>query len=169
MLCLTARLSSPRWRSCWGPRLCRGTERCLLECAGEGRSPAGTVFPGEEEEEEKAGWLLISNHGGMIDHDKISQLWRDCVSVRHTRFKATDTLKAVVGFAKSFRALTKLQTAEITQRSTFLGSMLNFFLPIAICLFLWEVLLEHKNKYRDFIYLLKRTPNMNDFHHLAWQ
>lgn len=31
-------------------------------------------------------------------------------------------------------------------RSTFFGSMLNFFLPMAICLFLWDVLLQHRNK-----------------------
>lgn len=32
---------------------------------------------------------------------------------------------------------------------TFLGSMLNFFLPMAICLFLWVVLLQEKEKKKN--------------------
>lgn len=62
MLCLTSRLSSLRWRSCWGPRLCRGTARCLRECAAGGRSPARTEFP--KEEKEKTQWLLVSMEEG---------------------------------------------------------------------------------------------------------
>lgn len=48
--CLTARLSSLRWPSCWGPPLCTGTGRCLRGFAEGGHFPAGTGFPEEEKE-----------------------------------------------------------------------------------------------------------------------
>lgn len=32
----------------------------------------------------------------------------------------------------------------VNDLGTFFGSMLNFFLPMAICLFLWDVLLRKK-------------------------
>lgn len=34
---------------------------------------------------------------------------------------------------------------KTNMKCTFLGSMLNFFLPMAICLFLCDVLLQHMN------------------------
>lgn len=55
---LTARPSSLLWRSCWDPRLCRGTGRCLQECAEGGHSPAGTGFPGGDNE--KTRWPFVS-------------------------------------------------------------------------------------------------------------
>lgn len=36
----------------------------------------------------------------------------------------------------------KVRTVTKNKKSTFFGSMLNFFLPMAICLFLWDVLLQ---------------------------
>lgn len=60
LLCLTARLSSLRWPSCWGPPLCTGTGRCLLGFAEGGRFQAGTEFPEEEKEKTKeAVWVSL--------------------------------------------------------------------------------------------------------------
>lgn len=138
MLCLTARLSSLRWRSCWDPRLYRGTVRCLRECAEEGHFQAGTGFPGYREE--KTGWLFISVEDGWWTMIRVSLLRMDFFL-----FKAIETLEAVVVYDGNIRLQQDWKKKTHMQKCTFFGSMLNFFLPIAICLFLCDVLLEHKN------------------------
>ena len=69
--------------------------------------------------------------------------WIPCLKKRKE-----DTDTSVTYFRDKKRGLMKLcnnvsdSDNQLGAGPTFLGSMLNFFLPMAICLFLWVVLLQ---------------------------
>lgn len=133
ILRLTVPLSSLRWQSCWDPRLCRGTGRCPQECAVEGRSPAGTGFPGERERERGEYRMAVHLNRGQ---SFVAQT--GFISFRgHRDTGGCDSLWW------KHEAGTGRKNEKQRRKGTFFGSMLNFFRPMAICLFLWHVLLQH--------------------------
>lgn len=133
---LTSLRGNRRWPSCWGPRPCRGSVRCRRWCFSAMSSQSGIGSPWDNRSQMDQKATTVSKKCCLLSKCSLSILYCSFTSGIINPWSKLNVIIPTKTILHLFVGSVSL---------TFLGSMLNFFRPMAICLFLCMLFLKtHK-------------------------